>query len=73
MRACEPPPATKIPDRSEALRVAGFLAECIGLIRQQIVIYSSHRLTTAAHKPSVVIEQATSSYSFRFPELSQPI
>ena len=38
MRASEPPPATKIPDRSEALRVAGFLAECIGLIRQQIAI-----------------------------------
>ena len=31
------------------------------------------RLTTAAHQPSIVIEQATSSYSFRFPELSQPI
>jgi hypothetical protein len=31
------------------------------------------RLTTAAHKPTVVIEQATSFYSFRFPELSQPI
>ncbi len=34
---------------------------------------NGHRLTTAAHKPGVVIEQATSSYSFRFPELSQPI
>jgi len=31
------------------------------------------RLTTAAHKPSLVIEQAISSYSFRSPELSQPI
>jgi hypothetical protein len=31
------------------------------------------RLTTAVHKPSIVIEQATSSYSFRSPELSQPI
>jgi len=30
-------------------------------------------LTTVAFKPSIVIEQATSSYSFRFPELSQPI
>jgi len=30
-------------------------------------------LTTLAHKPSIVIEQATSSYSFRFSELSQPI
>jgi hypothetical protein len=30
-------------------------------------------LTTVAHKPSIVIEQATYSYSFRFPELSQPI
>jgi hypothetical protein len=30
-------------------------------------------LTIAVHKPSIAIEQATSSYSFRFPELSQPI
>jgi len=30
-------------------------------------------LTSAAHKPSIVIEQATSSYSFRSSELSQPI
>jgi hypothetical protein len=30
-------------------------------------------LTTVAPKPSIVIEQATSSYSFRFSELSQPI
>ncbi len=30
-------------------------------------------LTSVAQKPSLVIEQATSSYSFRFPELSQPI
>ena len=30
-------------------------------------------LTTVAHKPSIVIEQATSSYSFRSSELSQPI
>jgi len=30
-------------------------------------------LTTVAHKPSIEIEQATSSYSFRSPELSQPI
>jgi len=30
-------------------------------------------LTTLAHKPSIVAEQATSSYSFRFSELSQPI
>jgi competence transcription factor ComK len=34
---------------------------------------SGERLTTVAHKPSIVIEQATSSYSFRFSELSQPI
>jgi hypothetical protein len=33
----------------------------------------SRVLTAVAHKPSIVIEQATSSYSFRFPELSQPI
>ena len=31
-----------------------------------------HRLTTNAQKPSIVIEQATSPYSFRFSELSQP-
>src|SRR6266404_4614241 len=30
-------------------------------------------LTMAVRKPSIVIEQATSSYSFRSPELSQPI
>jgi hypothetical protein len=30
-------------------------------------------LTGAAYKSSIVIEQATSSYSFRFPELSQSI
>jgi hypothetical protein len=30
-------------------------------------------LTTAARKPSILLEQATSSYSFRSPELSQPI
>ena len=30
-------------------------------------------LTTMAQKPSIVIERVTSSYSFRFPELSQPI
>jgi len=30
-------------------------------------------LTAAADKPSIVTEQATSSYSFRSSELSQPI
>ena len=30
-------------------------------------------LTLPPHKTSVEIEQATSSYSFRFSELSQPI
>jgi len=30
-------------------------------------------LTMGAHKPSIVIEQASPSYSFRFPELSQSI
>ena len=30
-------------------------------------------LTAPAYRPRIVIEQATSSYSFRFPELSQPI
>jgi hypothetical protein len=33
----------------------------------------SRSLTMVAQKPSIVIEQATSSYSFRFSELSQPI
>src|SRR5439155_25570541 len=30
-------------------------------------------LTSVAHKPSIRIEQASNSYSFRFSELSQPI
>ena len=30
-------------------------------------------LTTMAHKLSIVNEQVPHSYSFRFPELSQPI
>jgi hypothetical protein len=30
-------------------------------------------LTMVAHKPSIAVERATYSYSFRFPELSQPI
>ena len=30
-------------------------------------------LTMLAHKPNILIEQATPSYSFRFSELSQPI
>jgi hypothetical protein len=30
-------------------------------------------LTAFAHGPSIVVERATSSYSFRFSELSQPI
>jgi hypothetical protein len=30
-------------------------------------------LTAVAHKPSIVNEQVPSFYSFRFPELSQPI
>jgi len=34
---------------------------------------SGEWLTSVAHKPSIVGEQATSSYSFRFPELSQTI
>jgi hypothetical protein len=33
----------------------------------------SRNLTTVAQKPSLVIEQATSPYSFRSSELSQPI
>ena len=34
---------------------------------------SPRSLTTVPHKPSIIIERVTSSYSFRFPELSQPI
>jgi len=34
---------------------------------------ASRSLTTIAQKPSIVVEQASSSYSFRFSELSQPI
>jgi hypothetical protein len=34
---------------------------------------SSDRLTTVAYEPNIVSEQATSSYSFRSSELSQPI
>ncbi len=30
-------------------------------------------LTTVAQRPNLIVERATSSYSFRFPELSQPI
>ena len=30
-------------------------------------------LTRVAYKPSIIAEQATSSYSFRSPELSQSI
>jgi hypothetical protein len=37
------------------------------------VIRAPRSLTTTANKPSIKSEQATSSYSFRFPELSQPI
>jgi len=35
------------------------------------ILYGS--LTLVVHKPSIGVEQATSSYSFRSPELSQPI
>ncbi len=45
----------------------------IRLIQQQIAILASYRLTTPEHKPNLAIEQATSSYSFRSSELSQPI
>jgi len=34
---------------------------------------SSHKLTILEQKPNIVFEQATSSYSFRSSELSQPI
>ena len=34
---------------------------------------SGECLTTVAHKPSIDVEQATFSYSFRSSELSQPI
>jgi hypothetical protein len=33
---------------------------------------SEKRLTTLAQEPSIVVERATSSYSFRSSELSQP-
>jgi hypothetical protein len=33
----------------------------------------AHSLTTVAQRPNIVIERATSSYSFRSSELSQPI
>ena len=36
-------------------------------------LYFCGSLTMTVHRPSIVIEQATSSYSFRSPELSQPI
>ena len=35
-------------------------------------VANTHFLTAIEHKPSIVTEQV-SSYSFRFPELSQPI
>ena len=41
--------------------------------RLPTLAYPSRSLTTVAPKPSIEIEQATSSYSFRFSELSQPI
>jgi hypothetical protein len=41
--------------------------------RRQTRGCSSCSLTTVAHKPNLVGEQATPSYSFRFSELSQPI
>ena len=42
--------------------------------RQTVPItHSTGRLTRVAHKPTVVIEQAINSYSFRSSELSQPI
>jgi hypothetical protein len=56
--------------------------EMLTLLRQQVrpepmarafSFDSSGSLTMVAYKPSIIGEQATSSYSFRFPELSQPI
>ncbi len=38
-----------------------------------LVPFHLGHLTMGAQKPSLVIEQASSSYSFRFSELSQPI
>jgi hypothetical protein len=44
------------------------VAALVGITKVQL-----HALTTLLGAPSVVVEQATSSYSFRSPELSQPI
>ena len=41
--------------------------------REFPALHGWRSLTAMAHKPSIVIERVTSSYSFRFPELSQPI
>jgi hypothetical protein len=58
------------------------LLDRVGIIREEIssatTVFktppiSRRILTTVAHKPSIVIEQVSSSYSVRFPELSQPI
>ncbi len=38
-----------------------------------MIIRAPRSLTTVVHEPTIECEQATSSYSFRFPELSQPI
>ena len=42
-------------------------------VTQQLAVFYGCRLTTVTQKPSIVIERATFSYSFRFSELSQPI
>jgi len=44
-----------------------------GLAREALTTTVGRCLTSLTPKPSLVIEQATSSYSFRSPELSQPI
>jgi hypothetical protein len=38
-----------------------------------VLTRGSHKLTMLEQKPNIVFEQATSSYSFRSSELSQPI
>jgi hypothetical protein len=47
--------------------------DCNGCLFSYAAADPSRSLTTVGQKPSIEIEQATSSYSFRFPELSQPI
>ena len=62
-------------ERRSEMYLASIMVTIIRLIAARGRDPASRRecLTTVAHEPTIVIEQATSSYSFRFPELSQPI